>query len=180
MIFLGKKKTMSWKEIFTAFGQPSIQPNIKWKRCDGFIIEFEKNINTAVTNEDRNGVRDSRFAKFRADKNSLIVKRIYNASKSIWEQKILHKCGSFLPIVYEVGLYATPDGFNSNINIIRGSGAHFFNSLLAAFFFTISKSKDDIEFMETGEIRKVCCSRGTVEQFLTFHGLKNPVFIKTD
>lgn len=166
----------TWKEIYNAFGQPNIKPHIKFKRCDRYIIEFEK-IETATTNEDRTNVRDSRFAKFRADKNSLITTRIYDMTESKWEQKIVHKCGSFPPVVYEVNSLAIPDGFNTNPQIIRGSGIHFFNSLLAAFWFTIAKSREDIEFLDNGEIRKVTHTRGTTEQFLECFGLRDPMFM---
>ena len=166
---------MSWKKVITVFGSPKIQKNKKWKRCNEYIIEFEKTLD-AKTNEERVNVCDARFAKFRADKNSLITLRIYNAKKSQWEHKIEHKCGGFAPVIYEVGCLATPNGFDENINIVRGKGIHFFDCLLAAYWFSIVRLKEDIEFSENGEIKRIYHSNSTLTHFLQGFGLFDPKF----
>ena len=121
---------MSWKQVNTAFGEPSIKPGIKWKRCD--IYSIVDLLVDGVTNEKRQKVIDSRFAKFRAAANSLVPRRIYNTKKDFWENKIHHKCGHYL-IQYEIGFSATPNGYTSNPDIICGKGVHFSTHCLLLF-----------------------------------------------
>jgi hypothetical protein len=145
---------MSWLQVSQAFGNPLFEPQkTKWKRADDFIIEFDL-LPGAVTNENRRGVIDARFAKYRADGNSVVPRRIYNTKKNTWERTILHTCG-WREIVYEVGQPSIPDGYDSNPDQVRGQGIHFFNTLLAAFWFRITRLAEDIEFSESGAIRKV-------------------------
>lgn len=158
-----------WNQVKAQFGNPEIQFNRKWKRCDQYIIELEK-LENAITNESRDNVIDSRFAKFRADKDSLVPLRIYNMKDDKWENQIQHKLG-WRRITYQVGVSATPDCYNQDKNVIRTQGIHFFNSLLAAYWFNVTRMPEDIEFTENGEIRRLFYNKSkTQNQFLSSFG----------
>lgn len=168
---------MSWKQVQTAFGEPDIDPDIKWKRCDFHIVQLKKS-DCSVTNESRSGVVDYRFAKFRA--NTLVPVRIYNTKEDKWEQRILHRCG-WREIVYQVDKPATPSGFSEDMDVVCGEGVHFFNTLLAAYWYTISRQpKEDIEFTHNGEIRHLDSTTKTRAQMLSYYGISNPHFVPLD
>ncbi len=169
---------MTWVQIRTVFNDPDIVSNIKYKRCDYYIVELEL-IETAQTNELRSRVIDVRFAKFRGSKNSLVPRRIYNSKNDQWEKKIVHTCG-FRTITYTVGIAAEPDGFDENMDVVCGQGIHYFNSLIAAYWYSITKQQnEDVEFGDNGDIRRVQYKNSdTVHSFLNRCGITNPMFSK--
>jgi len=118
-----------WHEINNAFGNPSIDDNIKYKQCSGCIVQMKRTPETK-DNEMRIGVKDKRYAKFRA--NKLMVLKIYNWMEDRFEYSIPHAWGDVY-IRYTVGEIVVPNGFCENINDICAQGIHYFNSLFAAY-----------------------------------------------
>lgn len=117
-----------WHDINNAFGNPSIDDNIKYKQCGGCIVQMKRTLETK-DNEMRIGVKDKRYAKFRA--NKLMVLKIYNWIENCFEYSIPHAWCD-IDIRYTVGEIVVSNGFCENINDICAQGIHYFNSLFAA------------------------------------------------
>jgi hypothetical protein len=166
---------MSWSIVNNAFDCPQINPKRKYKRCNEYMLELEVVKDQTMNNESRSRVIDSRFAKFRA--TCLRPVKIYDTKTGLFVDEIMHQCGSF-SIVYKVGTIAYPDKFDPDLEKICTHGLHYFNSLLAAYWFTISRLKEDVEFLENGQIRKVCQSSqlSDVQWIAAKFGLVNASF----
>jgi len=57
-------------------------------------------------------------------------------------------------ITYEVDVIAYPSGFTRNVDIVCGKGIHYFNTLIAAFYY-MKEYLDDISFNDCGEVNSI-------------------------
>ncbi len=164
---------MTWETVNKAFQYPQIDLERKFKRCDKYILELKIVENETKTNEMRKGVVDNRFAKFRA--TCLLTIRIYDIAKELFVNTIDHKCGPY-HLTYQVGEIVRPNAFNTDLEKICTSGIHYFNSLLAAYWFTIYKLKEDVEFTDNGQVRSVQQKSivSNLQWLSTKFGLTNP------
>jgi hypothetical protein len=105
-----------------------------WKSCVDGIVEMIIPNGTA-TNEDRTGIVDSNYAKFRAEKAYIVsITNPFTKEKhSSTMSKFVYGGSVFEPIVYTVGQYVTPDKFDTTTDDVCSSGIHYFRSYDAAF-----------------------------------------------
>lgn len=117
-----------WKRSQEVF---PFNPNAKYKRCEHYLLELLPTPET-ITNESRKHVKDPRFAKFRA--NQLLVNKIYDTCKDTLVEEIQHQYHCW-NITYKVNFIAYPHRFHEDVNEICAGGIHYFNSLVAAYFY---------------------------------------------
>src|SRR4029078_8701441 len=103
-----------------------------FKRCSEYIIFLKKPLLKFQCNENRSGVIDKKYAKFRC--NGLFVEDIIDCETLTHICKHNHKSAIF-DIVYEVGTFVKPDSYNPNIQKICTNGIHYFLSLKAAYYY---------------------------------------------
>jgi antitoxin component YwqK of YwqJK toxin-antitoxin module len=109
-------------------------PNIVFKSCENdWIVVLNKTINT-VTNESRNNVSDEFCAKFRG--NDLFVSKIFNKlCPSVTINEIRNTSYTKKTTSYIVNTIIHIDNYDNDINVIQGSGIHYFKSISPAFYY---------------------------------------------
>jgi hypothetical protein len=130
--------------------------HIKYKRCGKnilvmYIPSFIK------TNQNRDMVRDTRFAKFRAEQVWCIC--IFDGTSFF--NKYVHKCevGPNYTWQYKVNRWIFPDMYDMDVNKVCTSGIHFFNHLLAAYYYQFNlrhyPEECQLSFFDTGTVASV-------------------------
>lgn len=122
------------REIYPQYfkDDPNFDSNTVFKSCGKHIVVLEKLFAT-VTNEDRTGIADPFYAKYRG--NYFFVKLIFNklnptetieSVKNTFYDKVLE---------YITGNMITDNNFDGNIQKIDAAGIHYFRSIELAFSF---------------------------------------------
>lgn len=101
-------------------------------------IVIMKKISDTETNENRDGVIDDLYAKFRA--NKLLVVKIININNPKLTKKYIvneYHCAYYgtLKLKYEVKKIVTPTFYDKDPNNICSGGIHYFKSLKAAYYY---------------------------------------------
>ena len=104
--------------------------NYVFKSCGGYIVILKKTEDT-LTNQERIVV-DDKFAKYRA--NKLMVIKIFNKLRPSSCIPEIFNTVSQTRLKYVVGTMVVSD-YNDDINIVCGSGIHYFKSVEAAFYY---------------------------------------------
>lgn len=125
--------------------------DIKFKRCGHMMIVLYIPMNRIETNEDRKGVKDKRFAKFRSREAYCVC--ILN---TLWHQFVDSHKHMWWPnnvtITYVKNQWIQPDGFGIDKDVVCDHGIHYFNHWFAAYFYVCSNDNDTyIEFDQSGE-----------------------------
>ena len=102
-----------------------------YKICSDHIVVMKK-LQDTKTNENRNNVADSLYAKFRADK--LFVVKILNINNIESIKKIVNN-NYKIKIIYKCDEIIIPDKFDENIDEVCSSGIHYFKTIDAAFYY---------------------------------------------
>jgi antitoxin component YwqK of YwqJK toxin-antitoxin module len=101
-----------------------------------WIVVMKKIFDT-ITNESRDGVINTRYAKFRANKLQVVTIISYHNPKRR-SKKIIHKPDCMFPsTVYIKGHIVEPDKYDYDLNIICSNGIHYFNSIEAAYYYEL-------------------------------------------
>jgi len=106
-----------------------------YKRCSDDFIVILKKIDRTITNETRNSVFDSRYAKFRGD--CFYVERIFDSQNPNNETSVAYGVNDFEYIVKKI--VAVSD-FNPMINEICTTGIHYFKDIRGAYFYNLPNS----------------------------------------
>ena len=128
--------------------------NNVYKSANNCVIVLQRTDNTK-TNEERYGVTDKRYAKFRGSEFLVIAiidkftgEKRNEVSNSFNEKKLLYKKGEII----------RPDYFYEYIDKICAPGIHYFIDHESAFYYGLDKV-DDGEYKRwyiTGQPRKEC------------------------
>jgi len=142
----------NWHQLNNAFGNPTIDKDIKYKRCGNCIVQMKRWYDTK-DNEMRRGVCDPRYAKYRA--NKLMVVKIYDSLNDRFVPNIHHtwhwEGNALVPIDYIVEQIAVPNGFDENIEEVCTKGIHYFNTLFAAYCYD---QDEVVQIIHNGRIKR--------------------------
>jgi len=155
----------NWHQLNNAFDHPSIDKDIKYKRCGWHIVQMRQ-LGETVDNEMRNNIVDSRYAKFRASK--LLVLKVYDMRADRFVSGIHHIWNGGVSINYNVGETAIPNGFAEDIHVICDKGIHYFNTLFAAYCY---HSNDVLDFYDSGQFDRLCFDSSPGENQIWFDAL---------
>ena len=126
--------------------------DIVYKACGEYIVEL-KRLSDTITNEKRDGVVDSNYAKFRGNKFL-----VHSIKHKITKKNISEIENTEFPdkIKYIVSKEISTE-FCENLNEICAKGIHFFNSFDAAYYY-IDNIKNGIhkEWYENGRQSIIC------------------------
>jgi len=145
-------------KVFLANNKLATQKEIKFKRCGNYIVMLHVSRNT-TTNELRFGVKDKRFAQFRAAKAGCVA--IYDC---LHPENSISICQNTFwyanKVYYRVGHITTANSFDPNVNEVCSTGIHYFNHWLAAYYYDSSSSYWRIDpfyisFSNNGKIRRI-------------------------
>ncbi len=139
-----------------------IDKGFVFKKCQvqnfySCLVILQKPLENFESNETRNNIVDSKFAKFRC--NGLITIAIYDLLNEKFIDSLIHcYVGSWFqqPITYKVGKLSLPHYFNGNIDIVCAAGIHYFLTLEAALNYVngkitqIFENKDLWTYTENG------------------------------
>lgn len=110
-------------------------PDCVFKLCgDRWLIVLEMCPDT-ITNENREDIYDTNYAKFRA--NRLVVRFIVNIHSTVQLDKLVHRFISIDGTVNSVINYVLDEAvvpehpFDSNLDIVCSSGIHYFKNILS-------------------------------------------------
>jgi hypothetical protein len=132
---------LHWKQVASAFGHTQNfeqKEGIGYKRLrNDLIVELEFG---SVTNEHRARIVDKKWAKYRAKQPKCL--RMLNTLTMEWITKeITHFWDKTSFAIYEPGkevFYNTP--WDTRINVICGSGIHYFLTLEAAYCYDMFRT----------------------------------------
>jgi len=124
---------------------------IKYKKCMFNDIEHMVVLYVPAylkTNEMRSGVKDERFAKFRAEKAWCVC--ILDTFWMKCQDSLLHD--GYKPCWYKKNEWVLPDEWNDKTQAMCASGIHFFNHWIPAYYYGTTKPSGDVDicFSETG------------------------------
>jgi antitoxin component YwqK of YwqJK toxin-antitoxin module len=103
--------------------------SIGYKKCaNNRIVVLEP---LGRNNEGRNDIVDANFAKMRCEFARVI--KIYDANTKEEFDSATSFCDDYHKITYEKGKIVYPDKYDSGINIVCGSGIHYFKTEEPAF-----------------------------------------------
>lgn len=125
-----------WKQIKHAFEYKDANHSIhQYKRCGRYLLQLSFVKGLSECNQDRDGIRDLRFAKIRA--SHMYCDKIYDPLKKQWIKRLHHDSGfsHYQKIIYKEGYLMVPHEYDKNIEEICAGGIHFFFSLEAAFLY---------------------------------------------
>jgi antitoxin component YwqK of YwqJK toxin-antitoxin module len=113
--------------------------NYVYKSCAGYVVVLKKTQNT-ITNENRKGIINVNCAKLRGD--IFIVADIVPKSNDLKElTKITNTIFYGDVITYEIGSIVKSNGYNMNLDDIRTTGIHYFNTFEPAFYYNFIMTK---------------------------------------
>lgn len=118
-------------------------PERKW------LVVMEK-LSSTITNEDRESLKDARFAKFRA--NELKVVKIINMTKPGFAKTKIRNYYEDDITIYEVGEIVKPNSYDIYKNEVCSNGIHYFKTLMPAYFYGYKKSAKFYEWYDDGNI----------------------------
>jgi len=138
--------------------QQIVDGDFKYKRCTYhiLILFIPKGIQT---NESRKKVVDLRFAKFRAARAYCVA--IFNPYLNRFYSSYYHWF-KLNVVVYEVGKWAVPDGFDVRLDVVCTHGIHYFNALLAAYCYTDVPVQEAgwVDIHENGSVHRIVTQEG--------------------
>lgn len=136
--------------------------NYIYKSCESYIVVLKKIMDeTFKTNENRSGIINENYAKFRANKVEVVS--IFN--KGLFTYQIDNIQNSHYPkkINYKVGAIIEINNFNDDNNIICAAGIHYYKTIDSAFYFnfyeiilTNKLSQNYYEWHDNGSLSLEC------------------------
>ncbi len=125
------------------------------------IVILKKPSENFQSNEDRIGIINKNFAKFRC--NGLITVAIYDLYLQQFRNSLDHSLCinyNFHKILYQVGKLSIPHEYNKDVSIICTSGLHYFLSLEAALNYFDARVTQEfynqyIQFDNNGKQQKI-------------------------
>ena len=110
--------------------------NIVFKSANNCVIVLQRTDNTK-TNEDRDGVTDKRYAKFRG--SEFLVIAIIDKFTGEKRNEVYNSYHKDKKMLYEQGKIIRPDYFDMNLDKICAPGIHYFRDHEAAFYYELNK-----------------------------------------
>ena len=109
-------------------------------------------------NENRQGVNNPKYAKFRA--STLLVLKIFDANDvertiDCLEHESIH---SIAKTIYKVGMMVRPDNFDEDPDEVCSTGIHYFKSIKAAFWYRDQPDDYTGKWTTYGECGRKHCS----------------------
>jgi antitoxin component YwqK of YwqJK toxin-antitoxin module len=117
--------------------------DLVYKSCSKEWIVILEKLPDTETNESRSKVKDSRYAKFRADKLKVIdIVHKFDSAKKISEIK--NSVYATKTITYSKGKIITVDNFDKNLNTVCAPGIHYFKSRETAHFYELGSPNNEM------------------------------------
>jgi hypothetical protein len=169
-------------------------PDEVYKKCcdlslNFFLIKLSKVPNDTITNESRRGITNLKYAKCRA--SVLKCEQILDLQKMQFVNDVLSVLWIYRKrskvTRYKVGQLVFLDRFDSSekqLEKVCAPGIHYFNSLIAAFFyivpwaaFEVHRSKVWMQFDDGGSFKAVHINCSNLACYEVRHSFENKDFI---
>jgi len=103
-----------------------------YKRCNNNLIVIMKKLKETFTNEERKNIVDSQYAKYRGTefKIILIFDSMNLSTTSLFGESHYNKT-----FIYTIGSIVKEKYFDYNIETVCTIGIHYFNNIIAAYYY---------------------------------------------
>lgn len=110
-------------------------PKYVYKSCGEYIVILKK-LETTITNEDRTGIVNRKFAAFRANElMTIFIIHKYDLDRQI--NHIKNTSYKLKHVVYEIGKITTSENYEFDKDKIFVAGLHYYVSIDPAYYFDL-------------------------------------------
>ena len=106
-----------------------------YKGCGEYIV-IMKLLDDSRTNERRDDIVDPMYAKYRT--NKVIVIAIINKFSLEEIKSVENSYFTKKNITYVINEIIEVSDYNTNVNVVCGTGIHYFKNIESAFYFTLN------------------------------------------